>query len=189
VHRINHGPRRRVCRPRDAILPAHRMTSVDAPYAWAGIYSRRLADSGLLYFEEDLRTAEDRPWNWRLHLQSSSFAVVGLLGVHYRRDVATSLTQLADERQFDFIPAFDRIIAMVQEDRDAVALLPKALRSYCAVVLHHLGQLDRYPAPLASRLTTLCREALCRLPQEPLHRVRGDLDPTRNAQLEKLLAA
>jgi glycosyltransferase involved in cell wall biosynthesis len=133
VHRISHGPRGIVGSPRNAILPVDRITSVDAPYAWAGIYHRRLVDSGLLHFREDLRTCEDRPWIWRLHLQAQSFAVVGLLGIYYRRDVATSLTRLADERQFDFITAFDQIIAQVQEDREVDILLPKAIRSYCAI--------------------------------------------------------
>lgn len=188
VHRINHGPRRVVLSPRTAILPVDRITSVDAPYAWAGIYHRRLLDAGLLTFAEDLRTCEDRPWNWRLHLQARSFAVVGLLGVHYRRNIASSLTQLADERQFDFVKAFDQIVAQVQEDRDGARLLPKAVRSYCAVMLHHLGQLERYPPALAVELEGLCRAALRRLPAEPLARVRAGLEPARRDQLTALLA-
>ena len=91
-------------------------------------------DEGLLRFDEDLRTCEDRPWIWGLHLHARTFALVGLHGIRYRRDVSASLTQLADERQFDFIPAFERIVQQVSADRDAASLLPKALRSYCAVL-------------------------------------------------------
>ena len=80
------------------------------PYAWAGIYHRRLLDRGLLHFTDGLRTAEDRPWIWRLHREAESFAVVGLLGVFYRRGVATSLTQIGDVRQLDFIRAFDQVL-------------------------------------------------------------------------------
>ena len=189
VHRINHGPRRVVGRPRDAILPVERVTSVDAPHAWAGIYARRLADDGLLYFSEDLRTCEDRPWNWRLHLEVASFAVVGLLGVYYRRGVPSSLTQVADERQFDFIRAFDQIVELVHRDRDSAALMPKAVRSYCAVVLHHLGQLERYPAHLADQLPGLCRDALLRLPQQELRRARATLGPERELRLSELMVA
>ena len=189
VHRINHGPRRVVTSPRQAILPVDRVTSVDAPHAWAGIYHRRLVDAGLLYFDEGLRTCEDRPWNWRLHLQARSFAVVGLLGVHYRRDVATSLTRVVDERQFDFLAAFDQIVELVQQDRDHDALLPKALRSYCAMVLHHLNQRHRYEPALATRLHQLCVQALRRLPEEPLRRARAGLEPARDARLTALLAA
>lgn len=189
VHRIGYGPRGVVRSPRSGILPLTRATSVDAPNAWAGIYHRRLLDAGLLEFDETLRTCEDRLWNWRLHLEVSTFAVSGLLGVHYRRNVATSLTQLADERQLDFIPAFDRIVALVEQDRDAATLLPKAVRSYCAVVLHHLGQADRYQPETADQLNRLSRAALERLPTAVLAEVRGSLSPARDARLEELLAA
>ncbi len=189
VHRINHGPRRVVASPRDAILPVDRITSVDAPHAWAGIYHRRLADAGLLHFSEDLRTCEDRPWNWRLHLQARSFAVIGLLGVFYRRNVASSLTQLADERQFDFIRAFDQILTLVQDDPDADILLPKAIRSYCAMIQHHLGQQQRYQPALAQQLLGLCQRALLGLPTGPLERVMSDLDPDRADQLRALMEA
>ncbi|MFI6309582.1 hypothetical protein ACIBEK_05425, partial [Nocardia fusca] len=79
---------------------------VDYPYAWAGIYRRSLRD--LLSFPGSLHTAEDRPWIWRLHREATSFAAVGLPGVFYRRGVSTSLTQVGDERQLDFIRAFDQ---------------------------------------------------------------------------------
>jgi len=189
VHRIGHGPRGVVCRPRDAILPVDRATSVDAPNAWAGIYSRRLVDNGLLYFPEHLRTCEDRLWNWRLHLGADSFAVVGLLGVFYRRGVTTSLTQITDERQFDFIPAFDAIVAAAAADPEGERLMPKAIRSYCSMVVHHLNQLSRYEPGLADRLPRLCREALSRLPAEPLRQVVAGLEPHRAAQLDTLMAA
>ena len=81
VHRSPMGPRGVVMSPRDAILPAHRLTSVDAPNAWAGVYHRRLADDGALQFGEGLRTAEDRLWIWRLYLWVPTFAVIGLAGV------------------------------------------------------------------------------------------------------------
>jgi glycosyltransferase involved in cell wall biosynthesis len=152
LYRVSHGPRGVVCPARSGIGPACRRSSVDAPYAWAGIYDRRLLDAGLLRFEEDLRTCEDRPWIWTLHLQADTFAVVGLHGVRYRRDSRTSLTQLRDERQFDFIPAFERIVHQVSDDPEAATLLPKALRTYCAVLCHHLAQSDRYSPALQHRL-------------------------------------
>ncbi|MCO6705232.1 glycosyltransferase family 2 protein, partial [Streptomyces sp. CHB9.2] len=73
------GLRGEVLDPRDAILPADRTTSVDYAYVWAGIYHRRLLERGLLHFTESLRTAEDRPWIWRLHREATSFAVTDLL--------------------------------------------------------------------------------------------------------------
>lgn len=85
VRRVPHGPRGVVSAPRDAILPAHRTTSVDYAFAWAGLYHRELLDRGLLHFTDGLRTAEDRPWIWRLHREAESFAVLGTLGHFYRR--------------------------------------------------------------------------------------------------------
>jgi hypothetical protein len=186
VRRISHGPRGVVGRPRDAILPVDRPTSVDAPHAWAGIYHRRLVDSGLLYFSEHLRTCEDRPWNWRLHLRVDSFAVVGLLGVFYRRGIVTSLTQVTDERQLDFVAAFEEIVTDTRNDRDGELLMPKAVRAFCAVIVHHLNQLDRYEPGLAAELRRRCRRALLDLPSEPLQQVRSGLDASRLATLDSL---
>lgn len=179
VHRINHGPRGRVCRPRQGILPVHRQTSVDAPYAWAGLAHRRLHDRGLLGFDERLATCEDRPWIWRLHLEAESMAVVDLAGVFYRRDVSTSLTRLRDRRQFSFVPAFDSILALVRADPDAEALMPKAVRSYLATLHHHWGTRASYPRPLRRELTALCRDAARRIPAADLEPALAGLDRDR----------
>lgn len=187
LHRINHMPRGVVCRARSGIGRPGLRSSVDAPYAWAGIYDRRLLDAGLLEFDEDLRTCEDRPWIWGLHLHARTFAVVGLHGVRYRRDVSASLTQLSDERQFDFIPAFERIVERVCDDRDAAVLLQKALRSYCAVVCHHLSLRDRYPLALQDKLRAGIAASLRRLPAEPLRATIAELDVQRASTVEKLL--
>jgi glycosyltransferase involved in cell wall biosynthesis len=188
VHRIGHGPRGVVMPARDAILPVHRPTSVDVPNAWAGIYHRRLADVGLLRFDETLRTCEDRPWIWRLHLRVDDFAVVGLLGVFYRRDISSSLTSLIDERQFDFLRAHDLIIADVMADAEAERLLPKAVRSYCAMICHHLARSARYPRPLASRLRERSAGALRRLPAGVVADVIPRMDDKRRRILHELRA-
>ena len=189
VHRIAHGPRGVVCAPRSGIGPAGRISSVDAPYAWAGVYSRRLLDAGLLNFDEDLRTCEDRPWIWRLHMRAGSFAVVGLPGVRYRREVSESLTQLNDERQFDFVPAFERILAATRADGEAARLVPKALRTYYAILCHHISQLDRYPRGLRRRLTSLIASSLARLPDGEFRSTVAELDPQRARTVMKLRAA
>jgi glycosyltransferase involved in cell wall biosynthesis len=188
LHRTSHAPRGVVCPARSGIGPTWRRSSVDAPYAWAGIYNRRLLDAGLLRFDEDLRTCEDRPWIWGLHLHARSFAVVGLHGVRYRRDVPASLTQLGDERQFDFILAFERIVQHVSTDPEAAALLPKALRSYCAVLCHHLGQRDRYPPSIQHNLRSALVVSLARLPAELLQATIAGLDGERAAIVHSLIA-
>ncbi|GHG66195.1 glycosyltransferase family 2 protein [Streptomyces griseocarneus] len=186
VHRVPVGRRGVALRPRDAILPAGRSTSVDYPYAWAGIYHRRLLDAGLLHFVPGLRTAEDRPWIWRLHREARSFAVSGLLGVFYRRGVATSLTQIGDVRQLDFIRAFDTVLAETARDPDAEKLLPKAVRTYCAIISHHLGSIERFEPAVAAKLRSMSAAAMKRMPPELLWDALDSMDEDRAARLRRL---
>ncbi|RST14180.1 glycosyltransferase family 2 protein [Streptomyces sp. WAC05374] len=186
VHRVPVGRRGEVLRPRDAILPAERSTSVDYPYAWAGMYHRRLADRGLLRFTDGLRTAEDRPWIWRLHREANSFAAVSTLGIFYRRGVSSSLTQIGDIRQLDFIRAFDQVLSETADDPDAEKLLPKAVRTYCAIIAHHLASVDRFEAPVARKLRARSAAALKRMPQRILHEALDTMDSERAARLRRL---
>ncbi|MFI9549836.1 glycosyltransferase family 2 protein [Streptomyces sp. NPDC052016] len=186
IHRVPHGRRGTVMNPRTAILPADRSTSVDYAYAWAGVYHRRLVDRGLLHFTDGLRTAEDRPWIWRLHREADSFAVVGLLGVHYRRGVASSLTQIGDVRQLDFVRAFDQVIEETARDPEAGRLLPKAVRTYCAVMTHHLGSIERFEPAVARKLRSLCAAALRRMPQDVLAEVMDSMDAQRAGVLRRV---
>jgi len=186
VHRVPHGRRNVVLSPREAILPAHRTTSVDYAYAWAGVYHRRLADRGLLHFTDGLRTAEDRPWIWRLHREAESFAVTGLLGVFYRRGVSSSLTQIGDARQLDFIRAFDQVVEETAADPEAARLLPKAVRTYCAIISHHLGSIERFEAPVARKLKAMSTAALRRMPQDVLDDALASMDTARATRLRRL---
>ncbi|EFL25408.1 putative transferase [Streptomyces himastatinicus ATCC 53653] len=186
VTRVPHGLRDRVMNPRDVILPADRSTSVDYAFAWAGMYHRRLADEGLLHFTHGLRTAEDRPWIWRLHREARSFAVLGLHGVFYRRGVSSSLTQIGDVRQLDFIRAFDQVIEETARDRDADTLLPKAVRTYCAIISHHLGNIERFEPQVARKLRSMSAAALKRMPQDVLKDALDSMDYERAARLRRL---
>jgi glycosyltransferase involved in cell wall biosynthesis len=183
--RVPHGRRGVVDDPRGAILPTTRSTCVDYAYAWAGIYHRRLLDDGLLHFTHGLRTAEDRPWIWRLHREAASFAAVGLLGVFYRRGVASSLTQIGDVRQLDFIRAFDQVIEETAQDRDADQLLPKAIRTYCAIISHHLTS-GRFEPHVARKLRSMSAAALKRLPSHLLTEALDSMDTERAARLRRL---
>jgi glycosyltransferase involved in cell wall biosynthesis len=186
VHRAPVGRRWEVLDPREAILPADRTTSVDYPYAWAGAFHRRLLDRGLLHFTDGLRTAEDRPWIWRLHREAESFAVVSLLGVFYRRGVAGSLTQIGDVRQLDFIRAFDQVVAETAADREAARLLPKAVRTYCAIIAHHLSEIEKFEPPVAKQLRAMSAAALRRMPQDALEEVLDSMDVKRSTRLRRL---
>ncbi|MBX9364634.1 glycosyltransferase family 2 protein [Streptomyces massasporeus] len=186
VSRVPIGRRWEVFSPREAILPAHRSTSVDYAYAWAGAYHRRLVDRGLLHFTDGLRTAEDRPWIWKLHREAESFAVVSLLGVFYRRGVASSLTQIGDVRQLDFIRAFDQVIEETAADRDADRLLPKAVRTYCAIIAHHLSNEDRFEPAVARQLRSMSAAAIKRMPQDALGDALEAMDMDRASKLRRL---
>ncbi|MFJ9147994.1 glycosyltransferase family 2 protein [Streptomyces sp. NPDC102270] len=186
VHRVPIGRRGEVLNPRDAILPADRSTSVDYAYAWAGAYHRRLLDKGLLHFTDGLRTAEDRPWIWKLHREAESFAVVSLLGVFYRRGVASSLTQIGDARQLDFIRAFDQVIEETAADRDADQLLPKAVRTYCAIMAHHLSDESKWEPSVARQLRAMSAAAMKGMPQDALGDVLDSMDLRRSAKLRRL---
>ncbi|MDK1472719.1 glycosyltransferase family 2 protein [Streptomyces sp. 549] len=185
VRRVPHGRRGVVLDPRAAILPTGRTTCVDYSYAWAGVYHRRLLEQGLLHFHPGLRTAEERPWIWRLHREAASFAVVGLLGVFYRRGVTSSLTQIGDARQLDFVRAFDLLVEETSRDPEAAALLPKAVRTYCAVIHHHLVN-DRYDAAMARRVRTAGAAALRRLPAALVTEALDTMDAHRSVRLRRL---
>ncbi|MER8069051.1 glycosyltransferase family 2 protein [Streptomyces sp. NPDC094034] len=186
IHRVPVGRRGEVLSPRDAILPADRSTAVDYPYAWAGVYHRRLVDRGLVHFPDGLRTAEDRPWIWRLHREAESFAVVGLLGIFYRRGVASSLTQIGDVRQLDFIRAFDQVIEETAKDAEADRFMLKAVRTYCAIISHHLASKERFEPAVARQLRTMSAGALKRLPQDVLKEALDSMDLDRSARLRRL---
>ncbi|MDN5725809.1 MAG: glycosyltransferase [Propionibacteriales bacterium] len=187
VHRIPHGPRGIADSPRNGIAPAHRATSVDFPQPWTSLYHRRLYDRGLLEFPVDLRTCEDRFVTWRLHLQAESFAVVGLTSMFWRREVAGSLTRITDDRQLDFITAFDRIVAMVLADPEADRFIAKAIRNYLAMTHHHLGRVAEYGPALSSQLTARATASYARLPQDVLDSVYAVQDANRRRALRPIM--
>ncbi|MEV6108707.1 glycosyltransferase family 2 protein [Streptomyces sp. NPDC051940] len=171
---------------RDGIAPADLETMVDYPFVWAGIYRRALFDDGRMRFAPDLRTAEDRLWTWHLHLTAETFAVTGLLGTFYRRGVTTSLTQIRDDRQLDFIPAHDQMLQAVLADPEADRFLPKAVRTYCALIAFHATNADRYESAAARRLKQASAEALGRMPQDVLDRTLDEMDEERARLLRRL---
>lgn len=172
--------------PRDGITPADMETMVDYPFVWAGIYRRHLFDDGGMRFAAELRTAEDRLWIWRLHLRARTYASLGLHGVFYRRGVATSLTRIRDSRQLDFIPAYDMLLRDLREDPEAERFLPKAVRTYCAMIAFHVGRAKEYEPSTARRLRHEARAALHRMPEHALEETLGTIDSTRRRLLSRL---
>jgi glycosyltransferase involved in cell wall biosynthesis len=160
--------RNHVFPPREGILPADDSTMVDYPYAWAGMFHRRVLDEGLAPFPPGLFTAEDRPWIWRLHLKARSFAVVDAPHLLYRRGVPTSLTQILDRRQLDFTRAFHSVIDLVEQDVEARRFLPKVVATVLAVGSRHLVRSRSMPADLRRDLRDGISGVLARLPHDAL---------------------
>ena len=185
--RAPHPWRNRVMSPREAILPEHESTMVDYPYAWAGIFHRRLIDRGLAAFPEGLFTAEDRPWIWRLHLHAESFAVVDAPALLYRRGVATSLTQVRDRRQLDFATAMSEVIAVVEEDPQAERFLPKAVWTALALSSHHLVRARRMSPQLRAQMRAGIQEMLRELPADEVTAALTRFDGPRRRVLARLL--
>lgn len=175
--RAPHPWRERVASPREAILPDDESTMVDYPYAWAGLFHRRIIDRGIAEFPPGLFTAEDRPWIWRLHLRAESFAVVDAPALLYRRGVTTSLTQTRDRRQLDFARAMRQVIEIVDADPEAERFRPKAVWTALALSSHHLVRSRRMRPALRAEMRAGIREMLGGLPDadvtEALHRFDG----------------
>ncbi len=172
-----------VASPRDAILPDDEPTMVDYPFAWAGILHRRVIDDGLAAFTPGLFTAEDRPWIWRLHLQARSFAVVDAPALLYRRGVSTSLTQVRDRRQLDFVRAMGEVLDIVEADAEAERFLPKAVWSVLALSSRHLVRSRRMTPGLRAEMRAGIRRLLGRLPDAEVAPVLARLDGPRRRVL------
>lgn len=185
--RAPHPWREQVASPREAILPENESTMVDYPYAWAGIFHRRIIDRGLAEFPSGLFTAEDRPWIWRLHLQAESFAVVDAPALLYRRGVATSLTQARDRRQLDFARAMNQVIDVVEADPEADRFRAKAVWTALALSSHHLVRARRMNPRLRAEMRSGIRHMLGRLPDAEATAVLGRFDGPRRRVLARIL--
>ncbi|ROO90052.1 glycosyltransferase involved in cell wall biosynthesis [Actinocorallia herbida] len=185
LHRAPMGRRGKVLDPRDAILPVHDRSMVDYPYAWAGVYRRSLGE--LLRFHDRLHTAEDRPWIWRLHREAATYAVASLAGVFYRRAVAGSLTRIGDARQLHFFDAFDLVLSDLESDPEAEKLRRKAVRTYCALIAHHLTERDRLTPALRRELRRRARKTVEGFPPDALAEALPGLGADRRDLFADLL--
>lgn len=179
--------RGQVLAPRESILPTDRPTMVDYPYGWAGIYDRAIAHDGLLTFTDGMRTATDRSWVWRLHLEGTAYVVTNHAGVCYRRGVSTSLTQIYDERRLDFTLAFAEIHQILEADRETDRFLPKLARTVLAIVAHHLGFAESMPAELLAQLNQRSADLIRTFPADIMRVQLEQSDPKRWVLLRGVL--
>ena len=176
-----------VADPREAILPVEDRTMVDYPFAWAGLLHRRMLDSGVAAFSDGLFTAEDRPWIWRLHLHARSFAVVDAPHLLYRRGLSDSLSKTLDRRQLHFSRALSEVLDLVEADRDADQLLPKAVFSVLALSSHHLVRARRMPPAVRRELRAGIRDLLARLPRDQARTAIDRIGGSRRRVLARVL--
>lgn len=180
--------RGRVLAPRESILPVTANSMVDHPTVAAGLYRRELWECGLLRFDEDLPSAEDRHLMWRLHLAADSFAVLGSPGVCYRRGVGGSLTQADDGRRLGYLVAYQRIWTMVEHDPDAPALAAKLVQTVLALTAQHLSRAEGLSAETRTRMVSGAAELLARFPAEVCRPLVTGLDGARRDVLSGVLA-
>lgn len=140
----------RIGSPRESILSA-RTSSVDFAHSWSGIYHRRLVDDGTLYFPTELRTAEDRPTIWSLHLRVPRFTIAGTVGIHYRLGLSTSLTQTGDDRQLDITESMRQVQQLVLADPEAEKFLPKVWKTWAGLFAWHWEHRARLTPALRRR--------------------------------------
>lgn len=124
--------------PHDFIAHDFERTIVDFPNPPTGLFDRALLEDGTLLFAEDLRSAEDREWNWRILLNTESFAVVDTPGAYYRRGVAGSLTAVYDETQLDFVTSCRRTIEQTRAQPEWAPYTLKAAHNLLALTDIHL---------------------------------------------------
>lgn len=187
THRAPETRRARPLDARDGIgIRPDRMTMVDYPYAWSGIYDIRLRDRGLLTVDQRLQTAEDRLMAWRLHLHADRYAVVGLLGHFYRREVAGSLTAIGDERQLHFFDSFDLIGAELEQDERFRIYVPKFVRSYLSLIAHHEESRERLHQDVHRRFRARAARTVAALPPELVEATIRSIEPRRARILEGL---
>jgi glycosyltransferase involved in cell wall biosynthesis len=170
---------------RAGILPSTSRTMVDHPAMFAGLFHRRLLDEGLLRFDEDLPSAEDRELMWRLHLADTAYVVADAPGAFYRRGLPRSLTQADDQRRLGYLTALDSVRRAVSSDPDQERLLAKLVQSLLALTVQHLSQTRRRHVRHA--LITQAARVLTAVPRPVVSAAVYQVDAQRRAVLAPVL--
>jgi glycosyltransferase involved in cell wall biosynthesis len=187
IHRAPQALRGIALDPRDDIGPYQVSTMIDYPFAPFGIFDGALKDAGMLHFVDGLHTAEDRPWIWRLHLKAKSYAVSDELGAFYRRGIASSLSQIFDRRQLDFLRSYKEVFGLVAADHEAERFWPKATRQFLAIACHHLNRSDKMAPDVLTDLQSGIDQTFGTLPPYAAAESLAVLDPKRRALLAPIL--
>lgn len=184
IHRAPQTVRGIRLNPADDIEPIDSQSMIDYPFPMAGMYRTALMrEKNLMYFEPRLLSAEDRLWLWKLHLHTQSYAVISSPSVFYRRGLPGSLTQVLDERQLGFIPAYALILEEVRAHEHAERHLPKAMRQFFAIVCHHEKRAKHYPPEVRLAMKQKLREVFSTIDVSIAHQVALEMDVARRRHI------
>lgn len=172
---------------KDHIVHGWSQTMVDFPNAFSGIFARELLDEGTLLFDESLRSAEDREWNWRLFLYTDTFAVVDAPGAYYRREVPTSITAVYNETQLEFIRSCAKSIAETRKRPGQEDYTLKALHNLLALADIHLQRRKEMTRDLHRRLIDGVAKAAGAATADELNEVVGSFRRDRVRRLHPVL--
>jgi hypothetical protein len=172
--------------PREAILPIYTTSMVDYPYAWAGAFRTSFVRELDLRFPEGLRTAEDRPWIWRLHMEGRSFQVVSQVGYFYRQESPSALTQIGDARQLEFFLAMDRVLDYLDQVRAPDSHHAKAYRQLLTILASQYQRRERLEAEVARELLRRAPLSVRRLEERLIQLAADGLDAGRAELLSSL---
>ncbi|GAB3621264.1 glycosyltransferase family 2 protein [Glutamicibacter endophyticus] len=190
IHRAPQAQRGLRLDPAADIEPIDAPSMVDYPYSWAGMYRTELMrQRGVFHFDPDLTSAEDRPWIWKLHLRNHSYAVLSGADIFYRRGLPGSLTQVFDERQLSFIPAFTQVFEEVDAHPEAARHLPKALRQFFAIVCHHEKRTKNYPPEVRLQMKQQLRRVFATIDVAAARKVALEMDVARRRHVLSYLQA
>lgn len=184
--RVPSGARGRVMSPREAILPGHRTTAVDFAHSWGGVYHRSIADQHLWWFPPHLRTAEDRPGIWNLHLRVDAFTISPVCGLHYRRGLPTSLTMVRDERQLDIVESMRLMGEVAAADPERERFATKVVRTWAGLFAYHYLNRHRLTPALRRRFVVDADALLATADQNLLEDVLTVMPESRRQSVRAL---
>lgn len=200
--------RGRALTPLDSVTEPERSTMLDYPYPCTGLFDSRLVERGILRFDEECATAEDRELMWRVHTTACRYAVISEPGFFYRRGLPGSLTAQFTDRQFGYLTAFAKVFAHVEArsghlgDSLVGDLQAKAARQFLAITSFHIERIDKAPPTSAPDFAAAGQDGLAQyrsifaslvaefLDSHPIVELaRSTLGVRRQEKLSQLLSA
>lgn len=172
--------------PSRAALPIHTTSMVDYPYAPTGVMRTAFARERDVCFPDGLRTAEDRPWIWKLHIEGRRYQCITQSGYFYRQESAAALTQIGDMRQLEFFRAMDTAISYLEKTGVEDLLLAKAYRQLLSILASQYQRRSRLEPHVQKELRRRALGCAARFDERILELAVDGLDSYRIGLLSDL---